>query len=117
MGGGSIPLNSSLRLNLQSLLKFAENVPFDTDITAGIMLDDKYTASLGYRLGGGEGDIGESIAIIISFNLTDQFMVGFSQDFTLSDIRKYDNGSFELVSSYAFGKKTKKPVLLNSRYF
>ncbi len=117
MGGGTFPIYKKLRLTLQSLLKFAENSPFDTDITTSLTLDEKYTAGIGYRLGGGQGDIGESIALLLSFKLSDQFMVGFSQDFTLSQIRKYDNGSFELIASYAFGKKRQKVVLLNPRYF
>lgn len=117
MGGGTFRLNDKLRLTAQSLMKFAENSPFDTDLTTSLTLDEKYTFGLGYRLGGGTGDIGESVAVILSFNLTDNFMVGFSQDFTLSKIRSYDNGSFELVATYAFGKKRQKVVLLNPRYF
>ncbi len=117
MGGATFRVHDKLRLTLQSLMKLAEQAPFDTDITTSLTLDEKYTAGIGYRLGGGRGDVGESVALILSFNLTDNFMVGFSQDFTLSKIRSYDNGSFELVASYAFGKKRQKVVLLNPRYF
>jgi type IX secretion system PorP/SprF family membrane protein len=117
MGGGIFKLNNDLDLSVQSLLKFAEQAPFDSDLTFGLILNKKYTAAMGYRLGGSDGDVGESIALLLSFQLTDQFMIGFSQDFTLSKIRKYDNGSFEMVASYAFGKSSERVVLLNPRYF
>ena len=117
MGGATFRISDDLKFTAQSLLKFAENSPFDADITTSLTLQDKYTAGVGYRLGGAQGDVGESVALILAFNLTDQFMVGFSQDFTLSKIRSYDNGSFELVASYAFGKKDKKAVMLNPRFF
>ena len=117
MGGALFRINDGLDLSVQSLLKLAEQSPLDADLTTSLILNDRYTAGLGYRFGGSEGDVGESIALILSFQLTNQFMIGFSQDFTLSRIRSYDNGSFELVASYAFGKKQDKVVLLNPRYF
>lgn len=117
MGGGVIGINEGLALSVQSLLKLAEQSPLDADLTTSIILNDKYTAGIGYRFGGSEGDVGESIALILSFQLTNQFMIGFSQDFTLSRIRSYDNGSFEVVASYALGKSKNKVVLLNPRYF
>jgi hypothetical protein len=117
MGGGVIGIYEGLALSVQSLLKLAEQSPLDADLTTSIILNDKYTAGIGYRFGGSEGDVGESIALILSFQLTNQFMIGFSQDFTLSRIRSYDNGSFEVVASYALGKSKDKVVLLNPRYF
>jgi type IX secretion system PorP/SprF family membrane protein len=117
MGGGSWPVHQSVKLNAQILLKMAEHSPFDVDINSSVVLDEKYNFGLTYRHGGGRGDVGESIDLIFGFDLTEQIMVGFSHDFTLSDIRSFDNGSIELLVKYAIGNTKKKVVVVNPRYF
>lgn len=116
MGGVDIPINKEIKLKTQTLIKLAENSPFDADLNFTTVLDDKYSGGITYRFGGGQGDIGESLDVIFGFNLTEQLTTIFSIDFTLSQIRKFDNGSLELGVSYAFIKK-KKVVVQNPRYF
>lgn len=117
MGGASFVLNDQLELITQSMLKFAENSPWDADLSAMLSLDKKYNMGLNYRFGGAFGDVGESIALLLSFQLSDQLMIGVSQDFTLSKLRSFDNGSIELFAHYAFGRKKEKIVVINPRYF
>lgn len=117
MGGASFVLTDALSLTTQSLLKFAEQSPWDADLSATLTLEEKYNFGLNYRFGGAFGDVGESMALILTFQLSDQLMMGISQDFTLSKLRRFDNGSIELFAHYAFGKKKEKVVVINPRYF
>ncbi len=117
MTGSAFPLKKDLVLSTQALLKFAEASPFDFDINASVTLEDKYTGGLTYRAGGAKTDIGESLDLLFSFQVTDKLLIGFSNDFTLSSLRKYDNGSIELIINYALGKKKNKVVVINPRYF
>jgi type IX secretion system PorP/SprF family membrane protein len=117
MSGTSFKVKKDLIITTQGLMKFAKSVPFDFDFNVSAIVEDKYTGGITYRAGGASGDIGESLDVIFAFQISDKFMVGFSNDFTLSQLRKYDNGSIELVVNYALGKKKNKVVVVNPRYF
>jgi len=117
MGGVAFPVARDLSMSVQSLLKFAENSPFDTDLNVSLTVDEKYTGGINYRLGGANGDFGESIALLAAFQINEQMMIGLTQEFTLSKIRRFDNNSIELVLHYGIGKKKSKVVLINPRYF
>ncbi len=117
MTGTAFKINREIVLNTQAFMKFAKNSPFDFDFNVSATLNDKYTGGLTYRAGGASGDIGESLDLLFSFQISDKFMVGFSNDFTLSKLRRFDNGSVELIVNYALGKKTNRVVVVNPRYF
>lgn len=117
MGGATFSVADRLDFTPQILVKYAENAPFDMDLNFGLTLDQKYTGAIAYRLGGANGDVGESIDVIVGFQLTEQLMLGFSLDFTLSKLRAYDNGSLELVLGYSFVKTGNKVKMINPRYF
>jgi hypothetical protein len=72
---------------------------------------------LNYRYGGNEGGLGESIDLLFNFQLNESLLFGIAQDFTLSDISNYENGSLEAIVRYAFIKKKPKTVMINPRYF
>ena len=117
MGGIAFTINKSLSVTTQTLLKFAERAPFDIDLSFSATFDKKYIGGLSFRAGGAKGDIGESIDLLFAFNVSDQLMVGFSQDFSVSSLRSYNNGSVELVMTYAIGKKKDRVIVVNPRYF
>lgn len=117
MGGVAFPIKEDLSMTFQTMFRLAENSPFSTDMSVMFSLNEKYTGGINYRFGGATGDVGESLALLFSFQVSHNFMVGFAQEFTLSKIKTYDNGSLEIVLHYAFGKKKNKVVVINPRYF
>jgi type IX secretion system PorP/SprF family membrane protein len=117
MGGAALPINELLTFKPQFLLRWAENAPASFDLNAGILYQEKYNAALTYRTGGGDGDLGESIDIMLGVQITDQLMIGIAQDFTLSSLRQYDQGSIEILLHYrAIGSGPKKKIA-NPRFF
>lgn len=117
MGGGTFPVSDGLRLTPQVLIRTAENSPFTFDFNISGTFDEKYVAGLTYRTGGAGKDIGESIDIIFSFQVSERLMLGFAHDITLSRLRTIDNGSLEMILSYCFIPRRIKTIIVNPRYF
>jgi type IX secretion system PorP/SprF family membrane protein len=116
MVGVIFKLSESVKFQPQALLKYAENSPFDIDLNGSLIFNDKYTAGLTYRAGGGDSGIGESIDLLVSAHLTPKILLGVSYDITLSEIKEYNSGSLELVLRYCFGTPEGQDII-NPRFF
>lgn len=117
MTGGSFSVDKDFRLTPHLLVRAAENSPFSADLNLTGVFQERYSAGLTYRTGGGPSDFGESLDLIFSFQVSDRWMIGFAHDITLSQIRAIDNGSLEVIMSYCFLPKKIKTVVVNPRYF
>ncbi len=117
MGGGLFPLSDLIGLKTQFLIRWAEQSPISFDINAGFLMDNRYNVAVNYRSGGSNQFIGESLGFIFGFDISNQFMLGFSYDLNLTGIRSFDNGSFELLASYRLIKSGEKGRIANPRYF
>lgn len=117
MTGGTFILSNDLRLTPQLFFKIAENTPFSIDLNGSVTWKNQYSAGLTYRTGGGTGDIGESIDLIFSFQMSEQLMMGFAYDIGLSKLRTASNGSLEMILTYNLIPRKIKSVIINPRYF
>ncbi len=116
MVGVIFNLNETIKFQPQALFKYADNSPFDTDINASFIFNNKFTAGLTYRTGGSQASAGESIDLLLAAHFTPQFLLGVSYDFTLSDLKEYNNGSIEIVLRYCFSSAEGKDII-NPRFF
>lgn len=117
MGGGSIPLGENFDLQPQVLLKYVDNAPFDGDFNLSLRMLEKYIAGVTYRMGGSSAEgFGESIDVLLAAQLSSNFLLGVSYDITLSDLRDYNTGSFEVLLRYCFGKSEGEEYV-NPRFF
>ncbi|MCZ2101760.1 MAG: PorP/SprF family type IX secretion system membrane protein [Chitinophagales bacterium] len=117
MTGGTFIINNDLRLTPQLLFRAAENTPFGIDLNGSLTIKNTYSAGLTYRTGGTQGDLGESIDLIFSYQLSEQIMMGFAYDIGLSKLRTASNGSLEVILTYNMIPKKIKSVIINPRYF
>ncbi len=117
MAGGAWALNNRWTFRPQALVRVVENSPFDFDLNFGFQLDEKYHVATSFRAGGNDGSLIESLDFIFGLQLNEQLMVGFAYDITLSDIREYQDGSFELTMGYCFNKTKNAEEVINPRYF
>jgi len=117
MTGLVIPLNSSLDFIPQVLTRYTDAAPVDVDINASFTWKQDYTIGCTFRTGGGEGDIGESLDIIAAAKIARGLLLAVSYDMTMSDIRKYANGSLEVMLRYCFNEAPRQGVFTNPRYF
>lgn len=117
MTGGTFIVNNDVRLTPQMLFRIAENTPFGVDLNGSVTWKNTYSAGLTYRTGGTQGDLGESLDVIFSFQMSEQLMLGFAYDIGLSKLRTASNGSLEMIITYNLIPRKIKSVIINPRYF
>jgi type IX secretion system PorP/SprF family membrane protein len=113
MAGASLPLSEDVYLLPAILVKYVKNAPLDADINLNLDVKKKVTAGLSYRMGGdGRGD---SIDLLFFMQASPMLGLGIAYDFTLSQIKDYSSGSFELLTQIDL--KQKKNNMSNPRFF
>lgn len=91
---------------------FLKNDGATTQIDANLlaMFNNKFWLGASYR-------IEDAIVLMAGFNLFNGLKIGYSYDFTSSELKNYSDGSHEIMLGYCFNPK-KKPVFrnINVRY-
>jgi hypothetical protein len=95
------------------LVKYVHHAPIDVDVTFNLEIKEKVTTGLAYRAGG-DGK-GESLDLLAYWQINPRIGVGASYDLTLTNLRSYAGGTFELLV-YADLVKRKKGMS-NPRFF
>ena len=121
MGGYIFQLSKSIKLKPAALIKFVSNSPLDIDANVTAIFMDKFWVGLSYRLGGDSTrGIGESLDLLVQYQVTPLFRVGAAYDYTLSKLQNHSSGSIEIQLDYCFQSKKKKEDkerLTNPRFF
>lgn len=110
IAGTVFPLSSYVDLKPSGLLKMTPGAPIEMDITAIFDFDQRFNAGLMYRTG-------DAIGVLCGLNLSEQFMIGYSFDYsTTNKTFKYNEGSHEVMLRYdfIFGKNHR---IKSPRYF
>lgn len=118
--GGVIIGEGDFKFLPQALIKYNPTIPFDADLNLSFILMDRITVGGTYRLGGSkERGFGESIGVLFSAQINDEFLMGVSYDATLSDLKDYQDGSIELALRVCFGNREDAPdkEYVNPRHF
>lgn len=109
IAGYVFDLRSGIAFKPSILARFVEAAPASLDITTQFILADKFWFGPFYRWA-------ESTGVIVGYNVTQQLKIGYSYDYSLTELVDYNSGSHELTLTYDFiyssGKKLKSP-----RYF
>ena len=89
-------------------LKITNGAPLSLDLSLAGIFDDRFYIGAMYRLDAATG-------VFIQYQMTPQFKAGFATEFGTQAIRKYNDGTFELMLSYDF--VFKKTGVRSPRYF
>lgn len=106
--GTLIDLNEFIKLKPSVLFKIVSGAPVSIDVSANIILYDKFWIGANYR-------IEDSLGFMLQYQLSNQVRVGYAYDLTNSKIRTYSNGTHELMVSYDFNFSKRR--VKNPRYF
>ena len=106
--GVALPVSHDVVLKPSVLVKYTPNAPVEADLNLNVLLANILWIGGSYRT--------EDAAVaIVEIQLTKKLRLGYSYDFTLTDIKKYSSGSHEIMLGYDFGYDIMK--IKTPRYF
>jgi type IX secretion system PorP/SprF family membrane protein len=108
--GGVIKMGEDLDLKPTTMVKMTDGAPLQADVTASFIIRDKLLLGAMVRTG-------DAVGALVGFNITDQFHLGYSFDWSYGlRTAKYNQGSHEIVLRYDFIFGSKNQIH-SPRYF
>ena len=128
MVGGLIRLGEHIKFKPDGLIKYTPNAPLDIDLHAGLVFLDLFNVGVTYRMGGITGisrtvtapasptavpipvtqtrnSAGESVDFILQILFSKHLKLGLAYDYTLSQVRDFHSGTYEIMLEYTIAKK------------
>ncbi|MBP8157036.1 MAG: type IX secretion system membrane protein PorP/SprF [Flavobacterium sp.] len=81
--------NDNLKIKPAFMAKGVQGAPVALDLTTNVLINNKFEAGIGYRLD-------DSVSGLASFYITPTLRIGYSYDYTLTNLRKFNTGSHEV---------------------
>jgi type IX secretion system PorP/SprF family membrane protein len=100
--------SEGLKFKPSIMVKAVPNSPIEIDFSTTFLIQDVLWLGASYRTG-------DAVSGIMGFQLSKQLRIGYSYDYTISDLQKYNSGSHELTLSYNIGLNKSK--ITSPRYF
>jgi type IX secretion system PorP/SprF family membrane protein len=104
--------NSDVKFMPSALMKYVPGVSLQFDFTGNVILRDMLMLGLSYRTtGDNTNSKGESLIGIIKVALFKNLEIGYSYDYTLSQLSTINSGTHEIYLGYTFGGSNLKRVV------
>ncbi|MEN8157148.1 MAG: type IX secretion system membrane protein PorP/SprF [Bacteroidota bacterium] len=108
IAGTLITVNEVLKIKPSLFMKFVMSAPGSVDLTSHFILYDRVWLGANFR-------VGESLGMIVQYQVSNQLRLGYSYDFGISELSGYNSGSHEIAVSYDFRYQQKR--MITPRYF
>ncbi len=96
IAGALLNISDNLAFKPTTLVKVTEAAPIQADVTASFILMKRLLLGVMYRTG-------DAIGGLVGFDITEQFHLGYSYDWSFGlETGKYNQGSHELILRYDF---------------
>lgn len=92
-GGYVFDINGNFKLKPAAMAIFVEGAPVSVDLTANVLYNEKFELGVAYRLG-------DAISMLMNVNVTTNLRIGYSYDYTTSNLSQFNSGSHEIVLLY-----------------
>ncbi|MNJ97473.1 hypothetical protein D3C87_152230 [compost metagenome] len=107
-GGYVFTCSPAVKIKPSVLLKYVAHAPLEADINFSVYYKDMISAGVSYRTR-------DAVVFLVEYQINSFFRIGYAYDITTTAVRKYSNGSHEIMLGIDFGRdliKVKTP-----RYF
>ncbi|WP_339848477.1 type IX secretion system membrane protein PorP/SprF [uncultured Dokdonia sp.] len=95
MAGYVYDVSDVLKIKPSAVAKWISGAPLTYDLSLNALYDEKFELGVSYRHQ-------DAIAALAGFNITNDLKIGYSYDFNVSDLNRFNNGSHEVVLLYTF---------------
>lgn len=106
--GVALELHPDVVMKPSVLVKYVDNAPLEADFNLNFLLANFLWVGGSYRTG-------DAFVALVEFQLSKKLRIGYSYDFTFTDIKDYSAGSHEFMLGYDFGYDIMK--MKTPRYF
>ncbi|MBC8644193.1 type IX secretion system membrane protein PorP/SprF [Flavobacterium lindanitolerans] len=108
IGGYVFNFSDNFKFKPAVLAKGVSGAPISVDVSANFLIQEKFTTGAGYRWD-------DSVSALLGFQISKDFFVGYSYDYTTTDLNKYNDGSHEIILRYQLSRKTSQ--IKSQRFF
>lgn len=108
IGGIVFDLSAHTKFKPAVLLKYVSGAPLIADLSANFMFNNAVTLGVAYRTS-------DSVSGLASIQITPQFNVGYSYDYTTTELQNYNSGTHEIM--LRFELVSRKKGLKSPRFF
>ncbi len=108
MAGVHLPLSSQFALKPAILAKYEVDSPLEMDFNMMAIFNDVFWVGMTYRTN-------DSFDAILQFHFENGLRMGYSYDFTTTQLNRVNSGSHEIMIGYDFNKS--KKGVYHPRYF
>lgn len=101
MGGYVFDLDPNFKLKPAFLLGAVSGAPMQVDVSANLLMYDKFTAGVSYRWDA-------AVSGLVGFQVNEGLFIGYSYDTDTSNLRRYNSGSHEILLRFELKNTFKK---------
>lgn len=106
--------NEKIAVKPAAMIKYVNDAPLDLDLHASVIFYNTVGVGGTYRVGGFDFSGGDSFDMLLHLNFN-KFKIGGSYDISLSEVREFSSGTFEIFLEYCLKQSDNK--LTNPRFF
>ena len=100
ISGYVFDLSPSIKFKPSFLSKFSEGSPFQLDLNANFMFNDKFVAGASYRLN-------SAVSALVGFQFSNSWFLGYGYDLETTKLSNYNSGSHEIFLRYEIFKNNR----------
>lgn len=109
--GYVLDINENIKFKPAFMTKMVSSAPASIDLTANFLLYNKVEVGGAYRFG-------DAFSGLVNFRVNDQLRIGYSYDYTFTNLTKFNSGSHEFLLLFDIGStKNRKGFDKSPRFF
>lgn len=108
IGGYVFDLSDAIKFKPSVLVKAVQGAPLATDFSANFLLQEKVTLGASYRMD-------DSVSALLGLQFAKDFFIGYSFDYTVTPLNKYNDGTHEVILRYQLPQKSS--TIKSPRFF
>lgn len=106
--GYVFPVSENVKMKPSVMIKAVQGAPLNADVTLQALFMDVFWLGISYRTE-------DSFSALGTFQVTPKLRIGYSYDYTTTELSNYSNGTHEINLGYDFSFTKKK--IVTPRYF